>query len=185
MSRSHAGCKIAGLYDNVVGAWSSGITRLAMRIAISLRLPHRRFGAGPPRPKTARRGEQSHSPRGCKLNTESYRQKLLAEEHSLLARIGRAEESGRVAEPGARDWADEASVDEQQGEQLTEADTDSALLTQVQDALKRIDNGTFGKCLVDGGPIEEKRLEAEPWTPYCLKHQQSIEASESIRTPSL
>jgi DnaK suppressor protein len=119
------------------------------------------------------------------LNIESYRQRLLAEEHSLLARIGRAEESARVVEPGARDWADEASDDEIQGEQLAEADTDTALLKQVQDALKRIDDGTFGKCVVDGGPIEEKRLEAEPWTPYCLKHQQKIEASESIRTPTL
>jgi hypothetical protein len=30
-----------------------------------------------------------------------------------------------------------------------------------------VDNGTFGTCLVDGGPIEEKRLDAAPWTPRC------------------
>jgi RNA polymerase-binding transcription factor DksA len=93
-------------------------------------------------------------------------------------------ESGRVAEPGARAWGDEASDDEQQGEQLTETVSDSALLTQVQDALKRIDNGTYGKCVVDDGQIEEKRLEAEPWPPYCLKHLQKLEGPASIRTPS-
>lgn len=119
------------------------------------------------------------------MNVESYRQKLLAEERTLLARIREAEEAGRVAEPGARDWGDEASDDEQQGEQLTEADSDSALLRQVQDALKRIDNGTYGKCVVDGGEIEEKRLEAEPWTPYCIKHLRMLESANSTQTPSL
>jgi DnaK suppressor protein len=119
------------------------------------------------------------------LNIESYRQRLLEEERNLLSRIGRAEEEARAAGPGAQDWSDEAVVDELEGEQLAEADTDSTLLTQVQDALKRIDNGTFGQCAVDGGPIETKRLDAEPWAPYCLKHQQMIERSRPIRTPTL
>jgi RNA polymerase-binding transcription factor len=55
----------------------------------------------------------------------------------------------------------------------------------VRDALQRIEDGTFGKCIVDGGPIEEKRLEAIPWTPYCLKHERQNELSEPLETPSL
>jgi RNA polymerase-binding transcription factor DksA len=39
--------------------------------------------------------------------------------------------------------------------------------------------------VVDGGPIEEKRLEAVPWTPYCLKHQKLLEAASQTRTPTL
>jgi RNA polymerase-binding transcription factor DksA len=41
------------------------------------------------------------------------------------------------------------------------------VLKQVRDALVRVrvDNGTFGPCLVDGRPIEEKRLDDVPWTP--------------------
>jgi Prokaryotic dksA/traR C4-type zinc finger len=42
------------------------------------------------------------------------------------------------------------------------------MLSQVQDPLERIKNGAFGNCLADGEPIDEKRLEAVPWTPYCL-----------------
>jgi RNA polymerase-binding transcription factor DksA len=38
---------------------------------------------------------------------------------------------------------------------------------------------------VDGEPIEEKRLEAVPWTPHCLQHQQELEESAGIRTPTL
>jgi RNA polymerase-binding transcription factor DksA len=48
----------------------------------------------------------------------------------------------------------------------------------------RVEDGTFGTCIVDGGPIEE-RLEVEPWTPYCLKHAQRLEAAASSRTPTL
>ena len=49
-------------------------------------------------------------------------------------------------------------------------------LEHIRDALQRIEDGTFGRCVVDGEPIEKKRLEAVPWTPYCLKHQEQLEA---------
>ena len=55
---------------------------------------------------------------------------------------------------------------------FTESELDATILQQIADALKRIDNGTFGQCAVDGGAIEAKRLDAMPLTPYCVKHQQ-------------
>jgi len=55
--------------------------------------------------------------------------------------------------------------------------SEQALLSEVEDALKRIDQGTYGRCIVDGEPIPEKRLEAIPWTRYCVKHEQQIEQS--------
>jgi len=55
----------------------------------------------------------------------------------------------------------------------------------VQAAILRIDDGTYGRCVVDGGPIDDKRLESPPWTPCCLKHQQELEERAPIRTPSL
>ncbi len=39
--------------------------------------------------------------------------------------------------------------------------------------------------VVDGGPIEEKRLEAIPWAAYCLKHEKLLETSQSVATPTL
>ena len=38
-------------------------------------------------------------------------------------------------------------------------------------------DGTYGQCLIDGGPIDPKRLEDVPWTPYCIKHQKLLEAA--------
>jgi DnaK suppressor protein len=70
-------------------------------------------------------------------------------------------------------------------EQLAEAEIDWTLLTQVREALQRIDAGTFGRCVVDGEPIDEKRLQALPWTPYCLEHQESLEAAAPPKSLTL
>jgi len=43
-------------------------------------------------------------------------------------------------------------------------------LAQIEAALARIDAGRYGICEVCGGPISEGRLEARPWTPYCIQH---------------
>jgi DnaK suppressor protein len=46
----------------------------------------------------------------------------------------------------------------------------SATLGQVEAALVRIADGSYGYCEVCGAPIAEARLEARPWTPYCIHH---------------
>ncbi|QBD77743.1 TraR/DksA family transcriptional regulator [Ktedonosporobacter rubrisoli] len=52
---------------------------------------------------------------------------------------------------------------------------EQALLTEVNEALKRIKDGSYGRCVVDGEPIPEKRLEAIPWAARCAKHEQALE----------
>jgi len=121
------------------------------------------------------------------LNIEEYKRRLQAEERRLLENIERAEADARDLDDGSSpgDWSDTAVIDEEKDEQFQEVDTDSNTLNLVRDALKRIEEGTFGKCLVDSGPIEEKRLEAMPWTPYCLKHEQLLEKKKPPRMPTL
>ncbi|MET1065106.1 MAG: TraR/DksA C4-type zinc finger protein [Arthrobacter sp.] len=43
-------------------------------------------------------------------------------------------------------------------------------LAQIDAALERIEAGTYGICAVCGERIAEGRLEARPWTPYCIRH---------------
>jgi DnaK suppressor protein len=120
------------------------------------------------------------------MNLEEYRQRLVGQEQKLAARVERA--MAGMREPGdgaAHDVGDDSSTAVLRDEQFAEADADRLVLTQVRDALKRIADGTFGACVVDGGPIEADRLEAMPWTPYCMKHQRSREQNESQRTPTL
>ena len=52
---------------------------------------------------------------------------------------------------------------------------EQALLTEVEEALQRIDDGTYGKCANCGQPIPEKRLEAIPWAKYDVKCEEQLE----------
>jgi RNA polymerase-binding protein DksA len=47
--------------------------------------------------------------------------------------------------------------------------TERTILDQINDALGRIDDGTFGTCLECGTPISELRLKALPYTPLCVR----------------
>ena len=69
---------------------------------------------------------------------------------------------------------------------LQSGSADSETLVQVEDALRRIEEGSYGKCVICGKPIEPARLEAIPWTPYCLADQQKLEkAKGTVVTPTL
>src|SRR4051794_15851263 len=110
------------------------------------------------------------------MSYEQHRRRLLDLEKQLAARIGRQTQRGREQLLDvAADTGDASVADEDASQTFTEAGMDSATLTQVRAALDRVDAGTFGRCVVDGGPIEPARLDAAPWAPYCLKHQQELE----------
>lgn len=54
-------------------------------------------------------------------------------------------------------------------------ETEEGILTQVRDALERIEEGTFGKCRECGQPIPAGRLEAIPYTPWCVECAKKLE----------
>jgi DnaK suppressor protein len=119
------------------------------------------------------------------MNVQHYKDRLLDLEKMLSARIGRAvADGGREFLDSAHDVGEASVADEAASEEFADADRDSIVLKQVREALARVDNGTFGTCLVDGGPIEEKRLDAVPWAAYCLKHEQRLEAPSVSKTPT-
>jgi RNA polymerase-binding transcription factor DksA len=110
------------------------------------------------------------------MDFERYKKMLLAKEKELLAAERLA--ASRVKDEGGegvRDFSDEAVIDEDEGSASEQLNANSALLREVRDALQRIADGTFGRCKVDGKPIEEKRLNEVPWAKYCIKHQKELE----------
>ena len=112
------------------------------------------------------------------MDVERYKQRLLALETTLSNRTAREVTLGREQLIDTAADAGEVSVaDESESEDFTEAELDATILGQVREALRRIQNGTYGQCVIDGGPIEPKRLDAMPWAPYCLKHQNLLEAA--------
>ena len=120
------------------------------------------------------------------MNVDEYKARLLELEARLSKRTARAHAAAReqpLDSPG--DVGDASVADEGASEDFTEAELDAAVLQQVRDALRRVDEGTYGRCVVDGEPIEPRRLEAVPWTPDCLKHQKLLEAASGTRAPTL
>jgi DnaK suppressor protein len=54
-------------------------------------------------------------------------------------------------------------------------DRESKLLKEVEAALKRIEQGSFGVCLRCEEDIPEKRLKAVPWAAYCISCQEQVD----------
>jgi DnaK suppressor protein len=119
------------------------------------------------------------------MNVQPYRKRLLEIEKTLSAQTERAlaDARGHFID-SAHDSGDASVAETAMDADFTEAELDSTILSQVQEALGRIEDGTYGKCLVDGGRIEAKRLDAVPWAAYCLKHQRLIEAAARPRAPA-
>jgi len=86
-----------------------------------------------------------------------------------------------------------SSVDQHQadvGTETFEREKDLSILEQieaeladVEHALKRLDDGTYGTCEVDGKPIPEERLEAMPAARFCLEHQAEAERQAARARP--
>jgi RNA polymerase-binding transcription factor DksA len=86
-----------------------------------------------------------------------------------------------------------SSVDQHQadvGTETFEREKDLSILEQidaeladVEHALRRLDDGTYGTCEVDGKPIPEERLEAMPAARFCLEHQAEVERQAARARP--
>jgi RNA polymerase-binding transcription factor DksA len=87
------------------------------------------------------------------VEIDDYKPRLLKLEQELAARLGEEVETARGARNDQPDAGDLAKADQLKEEYFALAQTDSGVLAQVRAALERIDNGTYGRCVVDGGPI--------------------------------
>ncbi len=73
------------------------------------------------------------------------------------------------------DQADQASAETERDFEILNRDRVRLLLRQTEQALARLDNGTFGYCVDTGEPIGLKRLLAQPATALSLEAQQERE----------
>ena len=55
------------------------------------------------------------------------------------------------------------------------ASKDRQVLQEVEDALQRIKEGSYGLCIATGKPISKARLKAIPYVKYCLEYQEELE----------
>ncbi|HUJ13567.1 MAG TPA: TraR/DksA family transcriptional regulator [Thermoanaerobaculia bacterium] len=120
------------------------------------------------------------------IDIQKYRKRLEELEKRLDERAETDMERGRDAKLDIPpDSGDKSISDVAVSDDFSEAELNAMLQQQVQDALRRIEAGTYGKCLIDGAPIPEKRLAAVPWAAYCAKHQALLEAAGREKTWTL
>jgi RNA polymerase-binding protein DksA len=110
------------------------------------------------------------------LDNDRFRTRLLAERKRVQEAINYLHEEGRGANENESDQnsfdnhlADTATVTLDREIDYTLEENEERLLAAIDDALKRIDAGTFGICRTCGRPIDEERLEALPYTTQCIE----------------
>ena len=54
-------------------------------------------------------------------------------------------------------------------------DSERNLIKEIDDALERIEQGTYGICEGTGKQIIKARLEAQPWARYCVEYARTLE----------
>src|SRR5438094_10545030 len=75
-----------------------------------------------------------------------------------------------ATEPGSKsgDWIDQSSQENDLHVRLALKQTDSKLLRAIDEAIHRIEQGTYGICMECENEIAPARLEAGPWTRVCI-----------------
>jgi DnaK suppressor protein len=109
------------------------------------------------------------------LQVEYFRQKLLTSRAALLRELGAIP----VAEESVRDGdqADQASAEVDREFEVINRERTRMLLGRVDQALARIEAGTYGFCEQTGEPIGLKRLEAQPTATLSIEAQERQERS--------
>ena len=114
------------------------------------------------------------------LQLEYFRQKLLRWRGDLLREAGETLTSlgeGGIAEA---DLTDRASVETDRALELRTRDRARKLISKIDQALERIENGTYGYCEETGEPIGLKRLEARPIATLSIEAQERHERMERV-----
>jgi DnaK suppressor protein len=111
-----------------------------------------------------------------KKRLEYYKKKLDMRRAELLRGIARTEQEGREAdEDSTVDLADKAANSYTKEFLFGLTHENRGLLQLVDDALVRIRDESFGECAACHQELQQKRLEAVPWTRYCITCQEKKE----------
>lgn len=112
------------------------------------------------------------------LQVEYFRQKLLAWKKSLLNQSQDTLEDLRQGGLNQPDDIDRASMETDKALDLRTKDRARKLISKINDALKRIEDGTYGYCEETGEPIGLERLEARPVATLSIEAQERHERME-------
>lgn len=123
-----------------------------------------------------------------KADLDRFRQILLRKRAELVGDVSNMEEqalqgggSGSLSHT-PQHLAEQGSETYEQSLALDLAAADRKLIKEIDDALKRIDAGTYGVCEITGKPIKPERLEELPWARFSIEAAREMER-RAIRIP--
>lgn len=117
-------------------------------------------------------------------DTERFKKMLLAKRREILINLNEFEDEAlkksRLDATGDLSsmpihMADIGTDNYEQEFALGLMDSERKLLKEIDEALGRIEQQTFGICEGTGKPIPKARLEAQPWAKYCVEYARRLE----------
>jgi DnaK suppressor protein len=111
---------------------------------------------------------------------EYFREKLLAWKEDILKEAKETLQHLQAENENHPDLADRASSETDRAIELRARDRQRKLIAKIDEALRRIDDGSYGYCEETGEPIAIRRLEARPIATLSLEAQERHERRERV-----
>ncbi len=111
---------------------------------------------------------------------EYFRRKLIVWKQDLLNQSSETVENLQDSARSVPDIADRASEETDRALELRTRDRQRKLVSKIDAALRRIEDGDYGYCEVTGEPISLRRLDARPIATMTLEAQEKHERRERV-----
>jgi DnaK suppressor protein len=147
----------------------------------------------PPRVSLSQGVTKSDEPRKSPLSKaqlQHFRTVLVRKRAELIGDVSTMETQALTGHSGSLSHTPQHSAEQgsdvyDQSLALDLAAVDRKLIKEIDDAINRIDDGTYGLCEMTGKPIKLERLEVLPWARFSIEAASEIERrSHSLRTPA-
>ncbi len=125
--------------------------------------------------------EKQNNVKARQEKMQAFKKLLTQKINELLSEAGKTVSEMTNGKENYPDPNDRASLESDRNFELRIRDRERKLIMKMQEAIKRIDDGTFGICEVCGGPISEKRLLARPVTTLCIDCKTKQEKQEKLK----
>ena len=119
----------------------------------------------------------SRHPDLSKEDLERLYEKLLEQRKEALGQLAQDLQEGRgLQDTEPEDFPGHATVEATRDQLFALSEAERNQVREIEDALHRFRNGSYGLCDVDEEPIPVPRLDAVPWARYCVEHEEMAEA---------
>jgi DnaK suppressor protein len=133
-------------------------------------------------PVVKRGAGQSNGQYKVKAEWQKFHNNLLVLREQLLRQMdGLAKESAQEMAGYSLHMADSGTDNFDRDFALSLLSSDQDAIYEIEEALKRIEKGTYGVCELTGKVIPKARLEAIPWTRFTVEAQAQLERDGALR----